>query len=589
MASAAEARLAGLVALVLLQLCLLAFLLHRQHSHGALAALTTPASSGHSGVALQPTLLSLQRSPARENRGWASPFHSSTLGRRVPRSALPNILLAIADDLPRTALGAYGSALGVTPALDALAASGRHLDEVHTPSPLCTPSRVALLTGHHASCAYYSRERRTVRQMRLDGTVGESVELDPLNFNLVLAPGLGGSERQHNNASQHTGSAATPGRALFPETPGVMQSGRWNNVDSLPAEVSASSPLPKRNILYKFGSSLRDDEAREMERAQQRHQAQTDRSVSAQVDRSHASRGSNIRKEDPTAGGQDSSAGAHRGGPSKPMREGKERPDGRPGKGSKTQTGASSHGANDRISRKEATGKDGRSKSDGRFSRKAKSSNSKGGGLGLGFEGQGDPQQIELPRSTLPAKTDKHIGKHDTGVLRSFSLRQEDVSAVMEESADLAGIALSTSGIGSTLNYAPTDGAWAGATTIGHVLRLRGYSSAFVGKWHMGHPRTNLSAADRRRVQRTPAAEWKSVRDVVLREYKRVQGMVREAGFDYAERIYVNNLYAEQVMRVGLLCTPLRSWDWIAVPHWAGDSPTRPQEPLGRFPSTIER
>ncbi|KAL1521526.1 hypothetical protein AB1Y20_021185 [Prymnesium parvum] len=65
----------------------------------------------------------------------------------------PNVLLLLADDLPRNIMGAYGSQAGVTPLLDRLASGGVLFTRAYTTSPLCTPSRFALLTGRYASTA----------------------------------------------------------------------------------------------------------------------------------------------------------------------------------------------------------------------------------------------------------------------------------------------------------------------------------------------------------------------------------------------------------------------------------------------------
>ena len=63
----------------------------------------------------------------------------------------PNIALFIADDIPRNMLGAYGAKHGLSPNLDALAASGAVFERAYTTAPLCTPSRFSLLTGLYAS------------------------------------------------------------------------------------------------------------------------------------------------------------------------------------------------------------------------------------------------------------------------------------------------------------------------------------------------------------------------------------------------------------------------------------------------------
>lgn len=59
----------------------------------------------------------------------------------------PNILLIIADQLARNALGCYGNPDVSTPHLDALAADGIRLTRAYTTCPLCLPARAAFWTG----------------------------------------------------------------------------------------------------------------------------------------------------------------------------------------------------------------------------------------------------------------------------------------------------------------------------------------------------------------------------------------------------------------------------------------------------------
>jgi arylsulfatase A-like enzyme len=59
----------------------------------------------------------------------------------------PNILLMNCDDLGFGDLGCYGSERNDTPVLDRLAAEGMRFTDFYMASPVCSPSRAALLTG----------------------------------------------------------------------------------------------------------------------------------------------------------------------------------------------------------------------------------------------------------------------------------------------------------------------------------------------------------------------------------------------------------------------------------------------------------
>jgi arylsulfatase A-like enzyme len=65
----------------------------------------------------------------------------------VEPGGAPNILLIYVDDLGYGDLGSYGHHTIETPHLDRLAAEGMRFTNFYAPSPLCSPSRAALMTG----------------------------------------------------------------------------------------------------------------------------------------------------------------------------------------------------------------------------------------------------------------------------------------------------------------------------------------------------------------------------------------------------------------------------------------------------------
>lgn len=64
------------------------------------------------------------------------------------RPVRPNVILVLADDLGAAELGCYGNKEFRTPHLDRMAEQGLRLDTFYA-TPLCTPTRVCLMTGQY--------------------------------------------------------------------------------------------------------------------------------------------------------------------------------------------------------------------------------------------------------------------------------------------------------------------------------------------------------------------------------------------------------------------------------------------------------
>lgn len=67
----------------------------------------------------------------------------------APVSTGPNLVLIMADDLGYGDIGAFGRRDGRTPALDRLADEGVRLSQAYAAAPVCSPTRVALMTGRY--------------------------------------------------------------------------------------------------------------------------------------------------------------------------------------------------------------------------------------------------------------------------------------------------------------------------------------------------------------------------------------------------------------------------------------------------------
>ncbi len=71
------------------------------------------------------------------------------IAARAPPARRPNIIYIMADDLGYAELGRYGQTKIRTPNIDRMAAEGIRFTQFYSGSPVCAPSRCALITGKH--------------------------------------------------------------------------------------------------------------------------------------------------------------------------------------------------------------------------------------------------------------------------------------------------------------------------------------------------------------------------------------------------------------------------------------------------------
>ena len=78
---------------------------------------------------------------------WAGRGRAEQASSNPAQSGLPNILLILADDLGYGDLSSYGARDLRTPNIDGLASAGVRFDNFYANSPVCSPTRAALMSG----------------------------------------------------------------------------------------------------------------------------------------------------------------------------------------------------------------------------------------------------------------------------------------------------------------------------------------------------------------------------------------------------------------------------------------------------------
>lgn len=104
----------------------------------------------------------------------------------------PNVILIMADDLGHGDLGCKGHEALKTPRLDGLAESGLELTNYYAGATVCTPSRMALMTGSYPARLGWRQGVVGYLMDELDGLHPDAVTLAELFRNAGYATGMSG-------------------------------------------------------------------------------------------------------------------------------------------------------------------------------------------------------------------------------------------------------------------------------------------------------------------------------------------------------------------------------------------------------------
>lgn len=148
-----------------------------------------------------------------------------------PPKEKPNIVLILADDMGMECLGSYGSAIYETPNLDRLAEKGVRFEHCYS-TPLCTPSRVEIMTGLYSFNNYVDFGTLSVNQTTFANLLkdqgyatciagkwqlgGDASTIKHFGFDGHCVSHLGGLEPQANSIAK--------GRFAHPQ---IQQNGRY--------------------------------------------------------------------------------------------------------------------------------------------------------------------------------------------------------------------------------------------------------------------------------------------------------------------------------------------------------------------------
>jgi arylsulfatase A-like enzyme len=169
------------------------------------------------------------------------------LAQEGPASQPPNVLLILCDDMGWRDLSCFGNTRIATPGVDRLAAEGMKLSRFYAACPVCTPTRISIVTGKYPL-------RYDVHLAFRD--LGEFLPVDTTLPKLLKTAGY----RTAHLGKWHLGGVRLKDCAMRDRVPGPREHGFDHYLTQI-EEQPLRGDMIKQKTLYRKGGTclLRDD------------------------------------------------------------------------------------------------------------------------------------------------------------------------------------------------------------------------------------------------------------------------------------------------------------------------------------------
>ena len=168
----------------------------------------------------------------------------------------PDLLLILSDQHSRKIAGCYGDSLALTPHIDRVAARGVTFDAAYCPSPICTPSRMSLLTGRWP----YQQQCWTLEDTLASDTPTFAHALGAAGYRTVLCGRLHaiGPDQLHGYQQRYGGDCSPNWLGVKRQDLGVL-SGTQGPSPSAPDAADPSAPSIRLSGPGQSGYEVVDD------------------------------------------------------------------------------------------------------------------------------------------------------------------------------------------------------------------------------------------------------------------------------------------------------------------------------------------